>query len=105
MNNQIKKWIGIAFILSLLFQSVYIFWRLPDGPEVIKTQRWLGVVLLIILSAAILYCLYKIRTCVRASAKEHWKKIVDWIFWMNVVGEPILIILFIVNTIRGRFLD
>ena len=97
MKYYLKKWIIIVWVLSLLWQSVYIFWRLPEAPEIITTRRWLGVVLLIILSAFILYYLHKIRTCVHSRSKQFWINIVDWVFWMNVVGEPILIILFAVQ--------
>ena len=97
MKQQIKKWLIISYLLTLMYHSILIILRLPDRLQYLHSNRWLGAFLLGGLSIAIIFSLYKVRKYVLLSSYKRWYKIIDWIFWMNAVGAPVLLILFIVR--------
>lgn len=94
MKQQIKKWLIISYLLTLMFQIIF---RLPDHLQFLHSNSWLGAILLGGLSIAIIFSLYKVRKYVLLSSNKRWYIIIDWIFWMNAVGAPVLLILFIVR--------
>ena len=101
MKKRMWTYVILAGIFSFASQIVHVIWQYNfKSNQILGGRYYIGAVIMGILGALELLFLYKFRNEVRQTKlRRHqaWCNIADFIFYINCIGIPIILLIFILH--------